>query len=532
MVWAILRAQILSLRLRVGTRRAGAIFAIVGSLIFYAFWTIIALGIAAYLSDPELTGTFLPALSTGLFFAMAYWQLAPVITAGFGASLDLRKLQVYPIPHRKLFVVEILLRLTTCAEMLVLLTGAATGLMRNPVYTPLGKSCVVLAAILFAATNILLSAGTRSWIENLFRRSRLKEAGMLLLVALLLLPRLLLAFNVGKGALLRLAPSQIVSPWGAAAHLMLGENIAASLSFSGLWLALAVWFGRRQFERSFRADFAHAAAPRTPDTRPPGFKELLYRLPSRFLRDPLAALVEKELRTLFRIPRFRMVYAMSSFFGIMLYLPSLRNPHNLPSLWTQNSVTFMSLYGLLMLGPISYWNSFGFDRSAVQGYFSWPIRFRDALVAKNIAVALLLLPQITLIALVSRAIRLPVTAGECAEAVTVIFIAALYWFSMGNILSVRLPRAMDPDKMNQMSGKLQALSIWMAPFLLLPIVLAYWARAVFDNELVFAGILLIAAVVGKVFYDVGLDSAVNAAKTRREAMLVELSRSDGPLSIA
>jgi hypothetical protein len=184
-----------------------------------------------------------------------------------------------------------------------------------------------------------------------------------------------------------------------------------------------------------------------------------------------------------------------------------------------------------MLGPISYWNAFGFDRSAVQGYFSWPIRFRDALVAKNIAVAFLLLPQIALIALVSLAVRLPVTPSECAEAVMVILIAALYWFSMGNILSVRMPRAMDPEKMNQMSGKLQALSIWIAPFLLLPIVLAYWARAVFDNELVFAGLLLIAAVVGKIFYDIGLDSAVNTAKTRRESMLVELSRSDGPLSI-
>jgi ABC-2 type transport system permease protein len=531
MVWAILRAQILSMRLRVGTRRAGTIFGIVTSLIFYAFWTIFALGIAEYLSDPELTGTFLPALSTGLFFAMVYWQLAPVITAGFGASLDLRKLQVYPIPHRKLFTVEILLRLTSCAEMLILLAGATTGLLRNPVYTGAVKPFIALAAILFAVTNLLLSAGTRSWIENLFRRSRLKEAGILLLIALLLLPRLLLAFNVGKGALLRLAPSQIAWPWGAAAHLMLGDGIAASVSVSALWLALAVWFGRRQFERSFREDYAHTSPHQPPEPRPSGFKELLYRAPSRFLKDPLAALVEKELRTLFRIPRFRMVYAMSSFFGVILYLPSLRSPQNLPSFWVRNSVTIMALYGLLMLGPISYWNAFGFDRAAVQGYFSWPIRFRDALVAKNIAVAFLLLPQIALIALVSRAVRLPVTPRECAEAVMVILIAALYWFSMGNILSVRMPRAMDPDKMNQMSGKLQALSIWMAPLLLLPIVLAYWARAVFDNELVFAGILLIAAVVGKIFYDVGLDSAVSAANTRRESMLVELSRSDGPLSI-
>ncbi len=531
MIWAILRAQILSLRLRGGTRRGGAVFGVVTSLIFYGFWMILALGISAYFSSPDLAETFLPVLSTGLLFTMLYWQLVPVITAGFGASIDLRKLQVYPIPHRKLFAVEILLRLTSSAEMLIVLAGATFGLMRNPRSGAAVKSLVVLAAVLFAAANLLLSAGTRHWLERLFRRTRMKEAGMVLLVVLVLLPQLLFVSNLRKGALLRFAPSQIVWPWGAAAHLMVGDSVAAAVSISVLWLALAVWFGHRQFEYSFREDFAGAARREEPDAKPAGFRELLYRMPSRFLGDPLAALLEKELRTLFRIPRFRMVYAMSGLFGIIPYLPTLRNPRGAPSFWMQNSLTIMCLYGLLVLGPISYWNAFGFDRSAVQGYFLWPIRFREALVAKNIAVALLLIPQIAMIALAGRLLRLPVTPARFAETVLVILIAALYWFSMGNILSVRLPRAMDPDKMNQMSGKMQALSIWIAPFLLLPIVIAYWARAVFGNELVFAGVLLIAAVVGKVFYDIGLDSAVNTANSRREAMLMELSRSDGPLSI-
>jgi hypothetical protein len=78
---------------------------------------------------------------------------------------------------------------------------------------------------------------------------------------------------------------------------------------------------------------------------------------------------------------------------------------------------------------------------------------------------------------------------------------------------------------------MQALSIWSAPLLLLPIGLAYWARAVFESEVVFAGVLLIAAVIGAIFYRVGLDSAVSAAATGRESMLMHLSRSEGPLSI-
>jgi len=104
---------------------------------------------------------------------------------------------------------------------------------------------------------------------------------------------------------------------------------------------------------------------------------------------------------------------------------------------------------------------------------------------------------------------------------------------MGNICSVRMPRPMDPEKMNQMANKMQAPSIWSAPFLLLPIVLAYWARVVFASEIVFGGVLVIAAVVGGIFYRVGLDSAVDSATAvrNREAMLMQLSRSDGPLSV-
>jgi hypothetical protein len=51
-----------------------------------------------------------------------------------GASLDLRKLLVYPVPRRSLFLVEILLRVTTCAELLLLLAGAGIGLLRNPAF--------------------------------------------------------------------------------------------------------------------------------------------------------------------------------------------------------------------------------------------------------------------------------------------------------------------------------------------------------------------------------------------------------------
>lgn len=75
----------------------------------------------------------------------------------------------------------------------------------------------------------------------------------------------------------------------------------------------------------------------------------------------------------------------------------------------------------------------------MQGYFSWPIRFRDVLIAKNLAVLCLLVPQILLISIIVKLAHLPANPGKLLETILVMAIASLYWFSMGNICSVRIP---------------------------------------------------------------------------------------------
>ena len=530
MIAAILRAQLLSMRLRSGGRRGGVVFSSITGLIFYGFWAFLGWGAMLFFSSPNQAPYFVAVLTSGLAFVMLYWQVAPIISASFGASLDLRKLLAYPIPHGKLFLIEVLLRITTCAEMVVVLGGAVTGLMRNPLYGLHAAPYVFSGAILFTATNILLSAGARIWIERLFLRTRLKEVLIFVLVIGGLVPQLLVYLNVKKAALIRFAPSQLVWPWAAAGRLMLHDPIGVSALTATLWLAAAWAFSRWQFERSLTFDAATTRRPEPADNTD-GYADRLFRLPSRFLPDPIAVLTEKELRTFARIPRFRLVYAMSCFFGIVLYLPSLRRAHGSDSFFHQNALPIMALYGLLMLGQISYWNAFGFDRSAVQGYFSWPIRFRDVLLAKNLTVVCLLIPQILIVALIGRAFHLPASSSKILETMVVMVISALYWLAMGNIFSVRIPRPLDPDKMNQMSNKMQALTIWTAPFLLFPLALAYWARWFFENEIVFVGIMAVAAIVGGIFYWVALDSAVNTAMQRREAILMALARSDSPLSV-
>ena len=473
MIGAILRAQLLSMRPRAG-RRGGMAFSVFTSLIFYGFWAFLAWGAMLFFSSADQVAYFVPVLTSGLAFIMVYWQLAPIVSASFGASLDLRKLLAYPVPRSRLFLIEILLRITTCAEMILALGGISIGLLRNPVYGLRPAPYILAGAILFTATNVLLSAGSRSLIERVFLRTKLKEVLFFFLVVAGMIPQILMYARVRKEALLRFAPSQFVWPWASIARLMLHQSVMLSALSAVVWLAVVTWFSAVQFARSLNLDATVTRATIKPE-KPDRVMDRLFRLPSRFLPDPIAALTEKELRTYSRIPRFRIVYAMSCFFGIVLFLPSLRRGQSV-GFFQQNALPVMALYGLLMLGQISYWNSFGFDRSAVQGYFTWPIRMRDVLLAKNLTVVSMLIPQILLMSIIARLFHLPAGPAKILETIVVMIVSAFYWFAMGNISSVRIPRASNPDKMNQMANKMQALTIWCGPFLLFRVALAYWCR--------------------------------------------------------
>jgi hypothetical protein len=528
MLRAILYAQFLSMWPRRGRAvRGTAVFSVLTTLFFYGMFALLGFSMILLFSNPGMAGRFVQMLAGVLLLMTLYWQIGPVISASFGASIDPRKLMSYPIPRQRLFVVELLLRGMTSFDMLLVLGGIVIGLLRNPLYGVAAAPWVIPGAAAFVVMNVLLSAGVKSWMERFFVRTRFKEVFFLIVVLVMISPQFFLLTDTKASGLLRLAPSQVVWPWAAMGRLMLHDNVLASALIAAAWIGAALVFSRGQFERMLRFD-GPVAARKEKKATPDGLAERLFRLPSRFLRDPLAALIEKELRTLTRISRFRMAFGMSCFFGVLLILPSLRQGPD--AAFLQYALPVMAVYGLLLVGQVTYWNSLGFDRSAAQGYFCWPVRFRDALIAKNVAVLVMLIPQLVLVTLVAHAFHVASSPGKILETFVVDAIAALFWFGLGNISSVRMPRAMNPDKMNQMSNKLQALTILAAPVVLLPVVLAYWARAVFGSEIVFAGILAVAAILGGIFYWVALDSAVNTATARRESMLQELSRADGPIS--
>src|SRR6476620_5603778 len=183
MIAAIVRAQLLSMRsFRLGSSRRSALVSIVTGLIWYGFWSIIAVTAFEYTSGDNAGDALRLNLPVGFLLVMVYWQLAPMVSASLGASLDLKKLLVYPIPRDALFLVEVLLRIANAAEMLMVLVGGLTGVLRNPLVggwaaVPRIAACLVL----FTLFNLLLSAGVRNLLERLLARKRLREIVVLLL---------------------------------------------------------------------------------------------------------------------------------------------------------------------------------------------------------------------------------------------------------------------------------------------------------------------------------------------------------------
>jgi ABC-2 type transport system permease protein len=526
-IGAILRAQWLSMRF--GGRARG--LTIVSAIFWYGLWAAMALATALALAEADLPQlrTYLPV---GLLGVCAYWQLMPVLSASMGSSLDLRKLLAYPIPHRKLFVVEVLLRFTTALEMVLLLAGGVAGLLANPVAGGWrGASRIVLALPLFVVFNLLLSSGTRSLIERLLSRRKVREVAVLLMAMLWVLPRLLMYLGYGRRSLGRLgaAMQTLGLPWTAAARAVLGRTEALALGSLCLWTAVAWWFGRWQFERTLRYDATAAQATRArPDGPRVAITEWFYTFPARLWRDPLAGIVEKELRSLARTPRFRTVFIMGFTFGLVVWLPVVARRNESSPSWF---LTVVCVYALTLLGQVSYWNCFGFDRSATAFYFAAPVPLGRVLAGKNIAALIYIYLEVLMVITVTTALRLSGGWGIAIETLIVMGICALYLLALGNWGSVRYPRGLSGERVSQGGGRgFQGFLFVIYPFALLPVGLAYLARYAFDSEVMFGLVLGIAAIIGGVFYWIALDSATKTLTERREQIVQVLSQSDGPVS--
>jgi ABC-2 type transport system permease protein len=507
----------------------GLLFTGVLTAVWYGAFTYLAVLAGILLAQSSEIETFHRILPAALLICFLYWQVIPVLLSSMGASLDLRKLLIYPIPKRALFAIEVILRVSTGVEMMLILIGAGIGLLFNrgvPVWAPFSLA-------LFVLFNLFCSTGVRDLLMRLLARKRLREIVVFLVVISAALPQLIL-FRGSESRMRQFfggEPSAIF-PWTATARLALGQFSWLSLGVMLAWTLAAYAFGRTQFERGLRFDAAEASARGSSTKRRVSRLEWWYQLPNAVLRDPLAALVEKELRFLSRTPRFRLVFLMGFSFGLLIWAPiAFGRLSTERSFLSDNYLTMVSIYALLLLSDSLFWNCFGFDRTAAQVYFLVPVKMSTVLAGKNLAAAFLVLMEIIAIALVCALLRLPLSGIQILEAVAVTSVITLFVLAVGNLSSLYNPRAVNPLKAMRTAAqsRAQALLMLAFPVTLVPVALAYLARYAFDTELAFFGVLVVGGVVGVLVYFYSMQSALKAAVDRREQIISALSRGEGPI---
>ena len=508
-----------------------------GSLAFTAIFSVAwyglaiagGIGSAILASDPKNLDWLHSVGPSTLAFIFVYWQIVPLLLASTGVGLDLKRLLVYPVSQRELFSLEVLLRFSTGIEMMCILTGATAGLLANPSVRWWGP----LAFIPWIGFNLFLATGLRELLGRILARRKIREVAVILFVLLAALPQL--ALVSGMPERLRSVAGRLdfnYWPWRAAARLSLSSFDWPSAAALLAWTAAAYWFGKRQFERGLRFDAEAARATGTRPSRSAAWLEPLYRLPSLLFPDPLAALYEKELRFLSRAPRFRIVFLMGFSFGLIIWLPMAWRYGSDAGFFAQNFLTFVTVYALLLLGEVSFWNTFGFDRGAVQVYYVMPVKLSRVLMAKNLSSVTFVLLEISAVAAACATFRMPMTLQKLVESYLVTLVITLYLLAVGNLGSTWWPRPVNPSQSwrSASAGRFQALLMLLYPVVSIPVALAYLARYAFESDLAFFGALAVGAAVGCAFYWVAMDSAIRIAERRKEQIVTALSAGEGPIT--
>ncbi len=535
-ILAIGWAQFRTMRNHLPRTSVGSVLLGCLSLLWYGVYAALAVFLVLELRDVPLVQLreWTPVALLAVFL---FWQLVPLFTLSSGWSLQLNKLQIYPVGNDALFGIEVILRLTTAPEMIIVLAGACIGLLRHPEIPFLFP----LFLLLFVPFNLFLSLGIREFILHAFERNRFRELFAVLIISIAVLPQLLARTGFGH----RLAPYFFavargkITPWSQVASLSLGAFSIERLVFVLFWTAACYAFARWQFSKGLRQDEAFrgatsAARPSANEKRASATLARVVDVPSRLLSDPLAALLQKEFQSLVRMPRFRVIFGMACVFSVVIFVPiGLNATGSRNGFIRENFLPVVTLYGLLLLSDVLLLNVFGFDKRAAQIYFVAPVSLETVLRAKNITAVAFIMLQAGAVLLLAAIMRIGLTPFNVANALAAAAVVGIFLLAVGNLTSIALARPIDATQTfkKQAGGKMQLWLLLSTVCMFVLIGFAFLARWALESEWALLGVLLIEFVIGFIVYRIATQSAVERGLRQREKLLEALSKGPSPIGI-
>ena len=498
-----------------------------------------ALGAGAYfavLKRPQLLTVF-------FWIVFLVWQLLPIFIGAFTADFDFRNLLRFPLRFPAFYIISLAYGLFDFAAIMALTWLVAIGVgigLARPALLP--WTLLILTG--FAAVNLLLSRTVFSWLERLLGQRGTREKFFMIFIFMALGMQFVgIAAdrwsNLSIPYVRQLKPLLQSMPPGLAG-LGLEAAARATPGYSGFAaaataaLSLAVYgavFGlllRRRLIGQYRGEElgeseAPKAVEKTSSVSASIFSSSFF---TSFLPGPAAAMVEKELRYLVRNGPQLMTVAiplvMVAFFSM-----SWSNPRLTPG-FLQRSPDLMlpSLvgYALLVLAPFAL-NSFAYDGRGIQILLAAPVRFRDVLMGKNIALGGVLVMEGFVMWGMVTVLREPPRIATVAATLFMLLFAIFLNLTAGNVLSLRAPRAFDFGNFRQKQSPITVLSaLGIQLFLTVISVLVFLAARWMESMWLAAGIFLVLLMAMLPVYFAVLDYCSGLAIRRRETLITQLCK--------
>lgn len=324
-----------------------------------------------------------------------WWQVVPILVAGFGANFEFRNFLRFPLSLRAFYILGFGYGFADFAAVSSLcwigsmLVAAAVGRVQLlPV--------MALASVLFVLVNVTLERLIGSWLERIFANRRARE----LLVGLFVLS--MVSMNFLNPALQKWGGREmqprilhLISYFSWLPASLTGSAVAAASNGDSQRLAitvagLLVWFWAtsgllwmRYKAQYLGEELSESGAP-SPVKRVARRQATSRGLPI-LLSPAIAGVMRKEFHYLTRngfsfitliLPPVMVLFFSLQFAGSH----SMVKEHGLPP------ETFfpaaMAYLILILLSPA--YNSFAFEGRGIQSYFMAPVRMRDILVGKNL----------------------------------------------------------------------------------------------------------------------------------------------------
>lgn len=544
--WSLFRNS-----LRSSKAVANRIANVFGMLAALALALLVALGIGigAYLltsPDPGLAGIKAQGGGAGalpsaefIFFsilALCYllWSTLP-LSIGSSRQFDPGNLLLYPVRLRKLFALDFISEVASLQSVFAIPAILALGIGAGLAHGHLAGG--LLIALIAAVFGIALSKWISISVGSLIRKRRTRGETLLALLGVIAgLGGAL--FGQIAPVLFRHAESITALRWtppGAIAYalthgLRSGSAIGYSLAllaisaYTAILIATAYWLSRRAILGGGRPTRARAKSKVLDSGSYTGWEIPL-------LPPALSAVVEKELRYLMRNAQVRTLTLAPLILLVVRFMNRRRFGQSSPfatefSTYGEGLMATLGvLYVFLILGGL-FCNQFALDHAGMRTLILSPVDRKLVLIGKNIAMSTLALVFSGGLLLVNELVFRDITLSALLFTALSFSIFVPLMSTVGNSLSIRLPKRMNFGKRLNSSGVAGLLMIPTIFGLTLAPLAATAAGYVAQSLLIEYVTLAVLAALSITFYLFVIDSQGDTLQ-RRELEILEAVNDPG-----